>query len=89
MPLTQVPLNMLDPTAGGLSYRNKIINGCGWIDQRNNNNPVTVNSTANTFGTAFTPTLNGAIDKFSWDSTGLTNWNGWGGTGTWAANAEL
>jgi hypothetical protein len=40
-------------------------------------------------GVGFTPTLTGAIDKFSWDSTGLTNWNGWAGTGTWAANAEL
>jgi phage-related tail fiber protein len=63
MPLTQVPLNMLDPTAGGLSYRNKIINGCGWIDQRNNNSPVTVNSTANTFAL---PDLRGEFVR-GWD----------------------
>lgn len=46
---TQVPNSML-AYDGGSAFRNKIINGCGWIDQRNNNAAVTVNSTANTFG---------------------------------------
>lgn len=50
MSLTQVSLNMLASDGGALSYRNKIINGCGWIDQRNNNSAVTVNNTGNNFG---------------------------------------
>ena len=45
-----VSLGMLDSAAGDLGFRNKIINGCGWIDQRNSNAPVSINSTANTFG---------------------------------------
>ncbi|CAB4160665.1 hypothetical protein UFOVP728_6 [uncultured Caudovirales phage] len=46
---TAVPNSML-AFDGGSAFRNKIINGCGWIDQRSNNSAVTVSSTANTFG---------------------------------------
>lgn len=35
MALTQVPLNMLDPAAGSLMFRNRVINGDMRIDQRN------------------------------------------------------
>jgi hypothetical protein len=34
MALTQVPLNMLDPSQGGFSFRNRLINGSGIIGQR-------------------------------------------------------
>lgn len=47
---TQVSSNMISFETGATGFRNKIINGCGWIDQRNNNASVTVNSAANTFG---------------------------------------
>lgn len=40
-------------------------------------------------GAAFTPAIGASQDKFTFQGTGLTNWNGWAGSGTWAANAEL
>lgn len=41
-------------------------------------------------GTAFTPAISATqIDRFTFQGTGLTNWNGWNGVGTWAASAEL
>lgn len=40
-------------------------------------------------GTAFTPGISTNDDGFTWANSGLTNWNGWAGAGTWAASAEL
>lgn len=45
---TTVPNSML-AFDGGSAFRNKIINGCGWIDQRNGNTAITVNNTGNNF----------------------------------------
>lgn len=40
--------------------------------------------------TAFTPAVNkGTVSGFNFRGSGLTNWNGWAGEGTWAANAEI
>jgi hypothetical protein len=39
---------------------------------------------------AFTPSsISPFQDKFQWLGTGLTNWNGWAGTGNWVADARL
>lgn len=39
---------------------------------------------------AFTPTMSGVTPyRFGFMGTGLTNWNGWTGGGTWTASAEL
>jgi hypothetical protein len=40
-------------------------------------------------GVAFTPGISPNDDGFTWANTGLTNWNGWAGNGTWTADAEL
>jgi hypothetical protein len=40
-------------------------------------------------GVAFTPATVSVTDRFYWANAGFTNWNGWVGIGTWAANAEL
>lgn len=39
--------------------------------------------------TAFTPTITSTSERFRYEGTGLTNWNGWSGTGYWTASAEL
>lgn len=39
--------------------------------------------------TACTPSFSTWIDMLGFQCTGLTNWQGWAGTGTWIANAEL
>lgn len=40
-------------------------------------------------GTSFSPGISNNVDGFTWANSGLTNWNGWAGAGTWAAEAEL
>jgi hypothetical protein len=40
-------------------------------------------------GVSFTPTTSGIVDRFTWANSGFTNWNGWSGSGTWGASAEL
>lgn len=40
-------------------------------------------------GVNFTPSTVGITDRFYWANAGFTNWNGWPGTGTWTASAEL
>jgi len=39
--------------------------------------------------TACTPTFSSWIDMLGFQCSGLTNWQGWAGTGTWAATSEL
>jgi len=40
-------------------------------------------------GTSFTPTFGGSQTMLTWTASGLTNWRGWAGTGSWTAKAEL
>jgi hypothetical protein len=41
-------------------------------------------------GTAFTPALNAQrLDVFSYQGTGLTDWNGWANIGTWSCNVRI
>ncbi len=37
----------------------------------------------------FTPSLNANIYQLYWNNTGLTNWNGWPGNGSWTATSRL
>ena len=39
--------------------------------------------------TSVSPTFYASQYRFYWSATGLTNWRGWPGTGTWTADAEL
>lgn len=39
--------------------------------------------------TAFTPIITSTSERFRYEGTGLTNWNGWSSTGYWTASAEL
>lgn len=39
--------------------------------------------------TSLTATLSPFTDRFNFQVTGMSNWNGWTGDGTWTANAEL
>jgi hypothetical protein len=40
-------------------------------------------------GASFTPTFTAQASQFQWSPTGMTNWNGWVGNGTWKADCRM
>lgn len=52
--------------------------------------PVTWQYFSGGANTNFSPTISATlVDTFRFQGTGLTNWQGWAGTGTWVATARL